>query len=98
MIVKIVKFLNGLVAGIRAFHADGDPGDAAGGLRDGARLHLRHPQAPAHDHLRRWESLDTGNEMTVPSTYDVDVVVPCRLSIVEPCKFWSEIFPISRFH
>ena len=55
------QVLNGLVAGIRAFHADGHPGDAAGGLRDGPRLHLRNPQAPAHDHLRRGEGAHTGD-------------------------------------
>ena len=52
------------LAGIRAFHTDRDPGHVTGGLRDRPRLHLRHTQAPAHDHLRRWEGLDTGNEMT----------------------------------
>ena len=49
-----------VIAGIRAFHPDWDPGDVVGGLGDGARLHLRHEEATAHDHLRRGEGADTG--------------------------------------
>lgn len=39
-------------AGLRAVDADGHPGAAAGGQRDGPCVHLRHPQAAAHDHQR----------------------------------------------
>ena len=53
-------FTHTIIAGIRAFHPDGDPGDAAGGLGDWSRLHIRHQEAPAHDHLRRGEGAHTG--------------------------------------
>lgn len=39
-------------AGVRAVHLDGHPGPAAGGQRNGPRLHVRHAQTPAHDHER----------------------------------------------
>ena len=51
--------------GIRAFHSDRHPGHVTGRLGDGPRLHLRHPQAPAHDHLGRWEGLDTGKLLSL---------------------------------
>lgn len=47
-----------VVAGVRAVHADRHAGDAAGGLRDRPRLHVRHPQAAAHDHVRGGEGAD----------------------------------------
>ena len=49
-------------AGIRAFHPDGDPGDAAGGLGDWSRVHLRHQEAAAHDHFRRGQGPHTGEQ------------------------------------
>ena len=87
----IVKYLNGLVAGIRAFHADGDPGDAAGGLRDGPRLHLRHPQAPAHDHLRRGEGAHTGSNK-LPSIFTATKIFSIRQKKYF-CAFYQNYFP-----
>lgn len=49
-----------IIAGIRAFHPDGDPGDAPGGLGDWSRVHIRHQEAAAHDHIRRGEGAHTG--------------------------------------
>ena len=65
------SFHSVFIAGIRAFHPDGDPGDVVGGLGDGSRLHLRHQEAAAHDHLRRGEGADTGEgcvEITAAAT------------------------------
>lgn len=41
--------------GVRTEHADRNTGDAAGGLRDRPRLHLRDAQAAADDHQRGGE-------------------------------------------
>ena len=98
-LAQIVKFLNGLVAGIRAFHADGDPSDAAGGLRDGARLHLRHPQAPAHDHLRRGEGAHTGNNklyrLFAASKYFPSGIKICLCLLSKLLPLSLEIFSVS---
>ena len=59
-IFVLLIFTSLVIVGIRAFHPYGDPGDVVGRLGDGARLHLRHQEAAAHDHLRRGEGADTG--------------------------------------
>ena len=55
-------FLPRFFAGIRAFHPDGDPGDAACGFGDWSRVHLRHQEAAADDHLRRGEGPHSGEQ------------------------------------
>lgn len=47
-----------LAAGLRAVHADGHAGAAAGGQRDGPCVHLRHAEAAAHDHQRDGQGAD----------------------------------------
>ena len=59
-ILLALIFTHTIISGIRAFHPDGDPGDAAGGIGDWSRLHIRHQEAAAHDHLRRGEGAHTG--------------------------------------
>lgn len=50
LFVSLSLFLS-RCAGLRAVDADRDSGDAAGGQRDGARLHICHAQAAADDHI-----------------------------------------------
>ena len=54
------------VSGIWAFYTNWNTSDAAGGFRDWPRLHLRHQETPAHDHLWCWQSSDTGTSPTLP--------------------------------
>ena len=41
-----------MTQGLRAVDANGHSSDAAGGQRDGPRLHVRDAEAAAHDHVR----------------------------------------------
>lgn len=45
-----------LQTGLRAFHPNWHTSDAARRVRDGSRLHIRDTQAPANDHIGRWQA------------------------------------------
>lgn len=46
------------VAGIRVINVNGDTGDVASGLRDGACVYVRDAEAAADDHLRLGQAVD----------------------------------------
>lgn len=46
-----ILFLSFASLGLRAVHTDRHPGDAAGGLRDGTRVHVCDAEAAADDHV-----------------------------------------------
>lgn len=60
LVVYSFGFADGLClfAGVRVVDTDGHAGDVARGLGDRSRVHIRHPQAAAHDHLGGWQSSD----------------------------------------
>ena len=47
-----------VTAGLRTEHPHGDAGDAAGGLRDGTRLHVCYSKASADDNVGGWQGAD----------------------------------------
>lgn len=47
--------LFGFVAGVRAVNVNWYPSDAAGGLRDGTRVHICYTQTTTDDNQRSWQ-------------------------------------------